>query len=110
MERKDLLLAEGQPTVPKMLQSEAKLSETVDEAASYINMMESRGWKQLIKNFIDPRASLSRILTQPGGRARDEATAAVAELTELMRYISGKIAEGQKANEQLEALRKQRRT
>jgi hypothetical protein len=111
MERKDMLV--GKADVPQRqvpVESEQKLSESVDEGASYLNMMESRGWKLLVKNFINPRSSLNRILAQPGGRSRDEATSAVAELVELMKYINGRITDGQKDHEKLEAIRKQRRT
>ena len=110
MDRKDLLMKGDVPGRQVPQQSEQKLSELIDEGASYLNLLETRGWKLLVKNFLDPKSSLSRILAQPGGRARDEATAAVAELVELTKYINGKIDEGKKANTQLESLRNQRRS
>ena len=110
MERKDLLLKGDTPERQVPQQSEEKLSELIDEGASYLNLIDSRGWKLLVKNFIDPRSSINRILATPGGRSRDEATMGVAELIELMKYISGKIDEGKKANTQLETLRNQRRS
>ena len=109
MQRKDLLMEVETPERPVLAQSEKKLSDVVDEAASYLNLLETRGWKLLMKAYIDPRSSIERILSQPGGRSRDEATAAVAELIELMKYINTKIGEGQKANEQLEILRRNNR-
>ena len=110
MERKDLLMQEADlPKRQEPVQSEAKLSEVVDEAVCYLKIIEDRGWKKLYEKFIEPRSSLRRILAQPAGRPRDEATAAVAELVELMNYIKGRIDEGKKANEQLETLRKARR-
>jgi hypothetical protein len=108
MERKDLLLQTEAPTPPKATQSEPKLAESVDEGASYLNMLDGRGWKLLVKNFIEPRSALTRILQQPGGRARDEATAAVAELVELVKYIEGRISQGRKANEDLEKVKRNR--
>lgn len=110
MERKEMLLKEAEvPQRPEPEQSEQKLSEIVDEAVSYIQMQESRGWKKLVEKFLEPRSSLNRIISQPGGRSRDEATAAVAELVELTNYIKGRIKEGEKANEALERLKKHRR-
>ena len=109
MDRKDMLVKADAQERPMPQKSEQKLSETVDEGASYLNLVDSRGWKLLVKNFLDPRSSLSRILAQPGGRLRDEATAAVAELVDLMKYINGRIEEGKKANTELESLRNQRR-
>lgn len=108
MERKDMLLTEV-PERPKPQQTEHKLAEAVDEGASYLNLLDSRGWKLLVKNFIEPRSSLSRILALPRGRERDAATEAVAELAELMKYINGRITDGRKANDELEAIRKARR-
>ena len=108
MDRKDMLLADA-PERPKPQQSEQKLADSVDEGASYLGMLETRGWKLLVKNFIEPRSSLNRILAQSRGRERDAATEAVAELTELMKYIDGRIKDGRKANEDLEAIRKNRR-
>jgi len=110
MDRKEMLLGEDPVSGAKPTQSEPKLAEIVDEGASYLNMIDGRGWKLLIKNFIEPRSSLSRILAAQPGRSRDEATSAVGELVELMKYVNGRIADGRKANESLEAIRKQRRT
>lgn len=109
IERKDMLLAADSPERPKPAQSETKLAETLDEGASYLQLIDTRGWKLLVKNYIEPRSSLNRILAQPGGRQRDEAIAAVAELEELKKYINGRIADGKKANDELETIRKQRR-
>jgi hypothetical protein len=110
MERKDLLIAEAETPRPQIPQSEEKLSEVVEEAACLLQLVEGRGWKMLVTKWIEPRSSLSRILSQPGGRQRDEAVAAVAELTELKKYIDGRIEEGKKAARKLETLNKQRRT
>ena len=109
MERKELLLQAEVPERPQPQKSEPKLAADVEEASCYLQMMETRGWKLLVKNFIEPRSSLSRILAQPGGRSRDEATAAVAELIELVKYIDGRIRDGKKANEELEAIKQRRK-
>lgn len=106
MDRKDMLLAEAggfRPPQPK--RDVQTLTEVRDEGASYLELVETRGWKLLLKKFLEPRSSVNRILSQPGGRSRDEATAAVAELVELKNYVEGRIKEGLKAHEELKALK-----
>ena len=106
MERKDLIMQEEpqRPEVP-----EAKLAEVVDEGATLIQMMETRGWKLIFSKFIEPRKSLTRILAVTTNNERNEACGAVKELTELMNFINGRIENGQKANVQLETIRKGRK-
>ena len=105
MDRKDLIM---QAEVKKSDMTEPKLVEQVDEGATLIQMMETRGWKLLYSKFIEPRNSLTRILVATTNNDRNEACGGVKELTELMSFINGRIKKGQEAHEQLEALRKGR--
>lgn len=109
MDRKDLLMQEEIPLKPEVQMSESKLAELADEAAILIQMTDTRGWKLLYSKFIEPRSSKDRLLTVRSGPERDEVWGAVGELTNLMKWIEGRINQGQKAMDQLETLRKQRR-
>jgi hypothetical protein len=105
MERKDLLMQEAPPKRPVILE-EGKLAGVVDEAAALAAMKETRGWRILQRKFIEPRITIERIFSARGPFKRAEAIAAVRELDLLIKFVNGQIEEGQKANEQLETLRK----
>ncbi len=105
MNRRDLLMKGEVPERPEV-NSEPKLSDLVDKAAAFAAMCESRGWKMLYRDFIEPRISLDRIFRAKGPFKRAEEIASVRELDLLMRTIKGIIEDGQKANEKLEQLRK----
>jgi hypothetical protein len=100
-----MLLQAELPKRPEIV-NEAKLVSKVDEAAALAALRESRGWKMLYKNFIEPKISLDRLLQARGPFRRAEETGAVQELVRLLKYIDGLIEEGQEANMKLEALRK----
>ena len=104
-DRRDLLLKEPLPERPKVI-NEAKLLEDVDKAAAFQAMCETRGFKKLLEEFIKPRSSIDRLLQRLGPNRHAEERGAVRELVLLMNYIDGKITDGQKANSELEVLRK----
>ena len=106
MDRKTLILQANIPKRPEILE-EGKLVSLVDEAAALASMRESRGWKLLYSKFIEPRMSLERLLTARGPFKRAEEMAAVRELDLLMKFVNGRVEDGQRANDQLETLRKQ---
>lgn len=103
--RRDLLLQAEIPKRPEVVK-ESKLVELVDEAAAYMAMKETRGWKMLYKKFIEPRASIDRLLQAQGPFRQASERGAVQELILLMKHLDGRIEDGQKANDTLEALRK----
>jgi len=103
--RKDLLMKADTPKRQEPMDAK-KLSEIVDKAAAFAAMRETRGWKILHKEFIEPRISLDRIFQARGPFKRAEEVAAVKELDLLMRTVMGTIEEGQRANDKLEDLRK----
>lgn len=94
--------------IPKrsVLFDEKKLSNMADEAAALAAMKETRGFKILYQKFIEPRTSLERIYAAQGADQQVGTIAAVHELDLLMKFINGSITDGQKANEELETLRK----
>jgi hypothetical protein len=85
-----------------------KLTEEVDEATALSLLKESRGWQIVLNRFIEPRLSRDRILQAKTSQERAEVWGAVGELDELVKFIEGRIKDGQKANEQLEAIKKRR--
>ena len=105
LSRKDMLLKEGLPKRPELV-DEAKLSSVVDEAAALAAMCETRGFKILYKKFIEPRTSIERIFSARGPFRRAEEIAAVKELDLLMKFVNGLIDDGQKAVTKLDVLRK----
>ena len=109
MDRKDLLVREDIPSRPEITAPESNLAEIVDKSSAYVIMTETRGWKRLIEDFINPRISIRRILDAPAGALRNEVCGELKSLDELLKHVSGAIEEGQKAAKQLEILRKGRK-
>lgn len=109
LERRDLVTREDIPTRPEATIPESNLAEMADKGSAYIIMQETRGFKKLMEEFINPRLSIRRILDAPAGAVRNEVCGELKALDDLLKYISGMIEEGQKAAKQLESLRKNRK-
>jgi hypothetical protein len=107
--RKEILMEAEAPKVTQYdLSRVPKLTADVDEATALSLMKESRGWKVVLNKFIEPRISRDRMLQAHTAQERAEVWGAVGELDELVKFVNGHIKEGQKANEELEALKKRR--
>lgn len=105
LDRKDLVLREDVPKRPRVV-NEVQLLKDVDEAAALAALVGTRGWKILLDNFIAPRMSIERLLRRQGPFRQAEERGSVRTLKELIEFVEGRITEGQKSNDDLEALRK----
>ena len=93
-----------------MVKDVKKLEEEAIEGLALRQMTETRGWKILLEKFIKPRNSVKRFLLTKTIQERNEAHGALSELDALMSFLEVHIKEGQGADAQLEALKKQGRT
>lgn len=109
LDRRDLITREDIPSRPEVIVPEANLAEAADKGSAYVIMTETRGFKKLMEEFVNPRLSLRRILDTPAGASRNEICGELKALDDLLKHISGVIEEGQKASKQLETLRKNRK-
>ena len=109
LDRRDLITREDIPSRPEIVAPESNLMENADKGSAYVIMTETRGWKKLVEEFINPRLSIRRVLDAPAGAIRNEVCGELKSLDELLKYVSGAIEEGQKAAKQLELLRKNRK-
>lgn len=89
------MLAEEQPTRP-VVETHEKLQERADEAGMYMSLISNLGWKKLVKDYIDPRTSMNRLMLATADNLADE-RAGVKELVNLLNFINDKIKEGTRA-------------
>jgi len=103
MDRKSLLAQVDAQDKPPL--DEKKLVELVEEAAMLTSLKESRGWKLVYDQYIKSRISIDRYLSTKSRQQRDEVWGAMTDIDGLMKFIDGRITNGEKAAAQLEAIR-----
>ena len=109
LDRRDLIAREDIPSRPEIIVPESNLAEMADKGSAYVIMQETRGFKRLVEEFINPRLSIRRVLDAPAGAVRNEVCGELKALDDLLKHISGIVEEGLKASKQLETLRKNRK-
>lgn len=97
-DRKELLMEE--PPKRPVVETQHKLQEQADEAGIYMSLTSSLGWKKLMKDYIDPRTNMNRLMFAPADKLGDE-RAGVKELVNLLNFINDKIKEGTRAFDKL---------
>jgi len=98
-DRKTELLNSEPPTRP-VIATKDKLQEQADEAGIYMSLTSNLGWKKLMRDYIEPRTSMNRLMFASADQLGDE-RAGVKELVNLLNFINDKVKEGTRAFDKL---------
>jgi hypothetical protein len=100
------LLVQADLERPKLPRDPKKLENEASEGLALKQMIETRGWKILLAEFIEKRNSIQRFLSTKTTKERDEAFGALTELNELLNFVSRHIKDGEDSWKELETIKR----
>ena len=95
VERRDMILNDTEPTA-LTVEQESKLRKVAEDGGSYLAMINSPGWKDLLDQFINRRISQERYLMAKSEELADT-RAAQRELFDLLQFVNKRVEDGQKS-------------
>jgi hypothetical protein len=99
VERRDMIVNDTKP-VELTAEEESKLRKAEQDGGSYLAMVNSPGWKDLLDKFINRRISQERYLTAKSEDLADT-RAAQKELFDLLQFVNKRVEDGKKSFEKL---------
>lgn len=104
VERRDMIMNDSEKA-ELTAEQESKLREVATIGGSYLALVNSPGWKDLLNKFINQRISQERYLTAKSEELSD-IRSAQKELFDLIQFVNKRVEDGQKAFEKLHKIEK----